>query len=122
MELTLKLNCRLPVNLRAKWCKVTFQFPHKVQKINFTNLNQEVKKFRLKDFANLEQLNKVVASYITTSPEVKAAASENGTADCDMKKRKVVWSLTNVKGGMNKQLDVCLSYEKDVLIDELQFK
>jgi hypothetical protein len=67
-------------------------------------------------------MNKIASSYFNNSPEIKAAMAENGTADCDMKKRKVVWSLTNVKGGMNKQLDVCLSYEKDVLIDELQFK
>ena len=72
--------------------------------------------------ANLEQLNKVAASYFSNSPETKNALNENGNADCDMKKRKVVWQLMNVKGGMNKQLDVCLSYEKDVLIDELQFK
>jgi hypothetical protein len=44
---------------------------------------------------------------------------ENGTADCDMKKRKITWVITNFKGGMQKNLDVSLSYDKDVLIDEL---
>jgi hypothetical protein len=39
-----------------------------------------------------------------------------------MKKRKVTWTLTNFKGGENKTLEVSLSYEKDVIIDEFQFK
>ena len=39
-----------------------------------------------------------------------------------MKKRKVVWTINNFKGGQSKTLEVILSYEKDVIIDEIQFK
>jgi hypothetical protein len=39
-----------------------------------------------------------------------------------MKKRKIVWTLKDFKGGQNKTLEISLSYDKDVLIDELQFK
>jgi hypothetical protein len=36
-----------------------------------------------------------------------------------MKKRKITWVINNFKGGQSKTLEVNLSYEKDVLIDEL---
>ena len=49
-------------------------------------------------------------------------SGENGQADVDMKKHKVTWTVTNFKGGQNKTLECTLTYEKDVLIDELQFK
>ena len=39
-----------------------------------------------------------------------------------MKKRKITWIVNNFKGGQSKTLEVNLTYEKDVLIDELQFK
>lgn len=39
-----------------------------------------------------------------------------------MKKRKITWTINNFKGGQSKTLEVSLSYDKDVLIDELQFK
>lgn len=38
LELTLKAHCRLPTNLRAKYMKVTFRFPPKVNKVFFTNI------------------------------------------------------------------------------------
>ena len=47
---------------------------------------------------------------------------DNGEADVDMHKRKVYWVLKNFKGGTSRILECSLSYEKDVLIDELQFK
>jgi hypothetical protein len=39
-----------------------------------------------------------------------------------MKKRKITWTINNFKGGQSKTLEVSLSYDKDVLIDELSFK
>ena len=39
-----------------------------------------------------------------------------------MNKRKVTWLVNNFKGGQSKVLEVSLSYDKDVLIDEFQFK
>jgi len=47
---------------------------------------------------------------------------DNGKADFDTKKRKVVWEVKDFKGGQQKYLEVSLSYSKDVLLDELQFK
>ena len=63
-----------------------------------------------------------VALEVGPSPENPSgsfAGENNGQADCDMKKRKVVWSLQNVKGGQNKTLEITLSYDKDVIIDEV---
>ena len=39
-----------------------------------------------------------------------------------MKKRKIAWSLTNFRGGQTKTLACSFTYDKDVLIDEKQFK
>jgi hypothetical protein len=47
----------------------------------------------------METLNKVATSWIASATSSSGAANENGKADCDMKKRKVVWTLSNLKGG-----------------------
>jgi hypothetical protein len=47
---------------------------------------------------------------------------ENGYADCDLKKRKVVWHVKDFKGGQSRTLEVVLSYDQDVIIDDFQFK
>lgn len=70
----------------------------------------------------MDSLNKVATQWIASTTQAVPPGMENGTADCDMKKRKIVWTINNFKGGQTKQLEVCLTYEKDVLIDELQFK
>ena len=49
----------MPANLRAKWFKVSFRFPMKVHKVNFTNLQQENKVLSFKDIMDFESLNKV---------------------------------------------------------------
>tara|TARA_B110000305_G_C18904253_1_gene387789 strand:- start:9 stop:284 length:276 start_codon:yes stop_codon:yes gene_type:complete len=47
---------------------------------------------------------------------------ENGLAEFNAGKRKIIWKLKNVKGQMTKCLDVSLTYIEGVVIDELQFK
>ena len=101
--------------------KVSFKFPMKVNKVNFTNLNQETYSLGLRDIHDMDSLNKVAQQWITTATttnQTGPGSGENGTADCDFKKRKVVWTINNFKGGQNKTLEVCLTYDKDVLIDE----
>eukprot|EP00347_Sterkiella_histriomuscorum_P011909 403370632 len=122
LELTLKVSCRLSPNLRCKFLKVSFQFPSKVHKINFTNMQQDQVALGFKDIKDMDSLNKVATSWIASATSSSTVMNDNGKADCDMKKRKVVWTITNLKGGQSKTLEVCLSYDKDVLIDELQFK
>ncbi len=70
----------------------------------------------------MDSLNKVATQWITSSTKTGPATVDNGVADCDLKKRKIVWSINNFKGGQTRVLEVCLTYEKDVMIDELQFK
>lgn len=41
LELTLKVENRLPESQRAKWMRISFKFPMRVHKVNFTNLQQE---------------------------------------------------------------------------------
>jgi hypothetical protein len=47
---------------------------------------------------------------------------ENGIAEFNAGKRKIIWKLKNVKGQMTKTLDVSLTYNAGERIDELQFK
>jgi len=44
---------------------------------------------------------------------------ENGLAEYNAGKRKIIWKLKNVKGQMTKSLDVSLTYLDGVVIDEL---
>lgn len=44
---------------------------------------------------------------------------ENGLAEFNNGKRKIIWRLKNVKGQMTKNLDVSLTYNKGIIIDEL---
>lgn len=72
----------------------------------------------------MSSFNKVASSWISAATSGYASAapvvsSENGQADVDMNKRKVEWTIKNFKGGTNKVLEMSLSYDKDVLIDEL---
>lgn len=120
LELILKVQNRLPTNLRAKYMKISFKFPMKVYKVNFLNLSQQNKVLSFKDIHDMESLNKVASSWIPGNKSIQE--SENGFADCDLKKRKVVWTVNNFTGGTSKTLEVCLSYDKDVVIDEFQVK
>lgn len=100
---------------------ISFKFPMKVHKVNFTNMDQENKVLSFKDIHDMESLNKVAAQWMgKANPQNNQ--NENGYADCDLKKRKVVWTVNNFKGGQSRTLEVCLSYDKDTVIDELQFK
>ena len=44
---------------------------------------------------------------------------ENGLAEYNNGKRKIIWKLKNVKGQMTKTLDCSLTYFKGLVIDEL---
>jgi hypothetical protein len=57
LELTLKVENRLPESSRAKWLRVSFKFPMKVHKVNFTNLQQENRVLSFKDIHDMESLN-----------------------------------------------------------------
>lgn len=48
--------------------------------------------------------------------------NKNGHADYDENKRKVTWEVKDVKGGKTKALDFVLTYEKDTMLDDFQFK
>jgi hypothetical protein len=56
----------------------------------------------IRDIKDIESLNKVASSWIANATASTGASAENGTADCDMKKRKVVWEIKNLKGGQSK--------------------
>jgi len=47
---------------------------------------------------------------------------ENGYADCDIKKRKVTWTVKDFKGGSSRNLDIVLTYDAETIIDDFQFK
>lgn len=53
------------------------------------------------------------------SPKLDPISMENGLAEYNAGKRKIIWRLKNVKGQMTKSLDVSLTYESGVIIDEL---
>lgn len=126
LELTLNCHCRLPTTLRCKWLKISFTFPTKVQKIFFTNINNSEEQLEITDIHDVESLKRVANSWISNAISYAGGSptknTDNGTADVDMNKRKVEWTIKNFKGGTNKTLEISLSYGKDVLIDELQFK
>ena len=47
----------------------------------------------------METLNKVATSWIASATSSTTVTNDNGKADCDMKKRKVTWTINNLKGG-----------------------
>jgi hypothetical protein len=47
---------------------------------------------------------------------------ENGVAEFNLSKRKIIWKLKNVKGQQTKTLELSLTYLPGHVIDELQFK
>ena len=104
--------------------KVSFKFSMRVHKVNFTNLTQQNKVLSFKDIHDMDSLNRVAQQWISGQPATgtEIEYGENGYADCDLKKRKVVWNVKNFKGGSSRNLDVVLSYDPEVVIDELQFK
>lgn len=53
------------------------------------------------------------------SPQLDPLQMENGIAEFNAGKRKIIWKLKNVKGQMTKTLDVSLTYNPGVVIDEL---
>jgi len=52
-------------------------------------------------------------------PQLDPQQSENGVAEFNTGKRKIIWRLKNVKGQQTKTLDVSLTYNPGILIDEL---
>ena len=52
----------------------------------------------------------------------KAVPEELDRADFNVSKRRVEWTVKNFRGGQNRQLELSLTYKKDVVIDEVQFK
>jgi hypothetical protein len=61
-------------------------------------------------------------SAATPSASLDPLTLENGFAEFNAGNRKIVWKLKNVKGQQTKQLDVSLTYNEGVELDELQFK
>ena len=50
----------------------------------------------------MSSLNKVASYWLSAATAYTTSTpipGENGTADCDMKKRKVIWTVNNLKGG-----------------------
>ena len=39
-----------------------------------------------------------------------------------MAKRRIEWTINNFRGGQNRELELSLTFKKDVIIDENQFK
>lgn len=64
-----------------------------------------------KDIKDIESLNRVAASWLASTSTAEKEKLENGYADCDLKKRKVVWTVNNFKGKQTRTLEVCLSYD-----------
>jgi|LauGreDrversion4_2_1035121.scaffolds.fasta_scaffold60045_1 hypothetical protein len=58
----------------------------------------------------MDSLNKVAQQWINSASGSQNKEAENGVADCDLKKRKVVWTVNNFKGTQNKVLELCLSF------------
>lgn len=44
---------------------------------------------------------------------------ENGVAEFNVGKRKIIWKLKNVKGQMTKTLDLSLTYSHGSVVNEL---
>lgn len=80
----------------------------------------------MKDISSLSQY--VQTNYLN-SKVVKGQAAkldpinhENGIAEFNTCKRKIIWHLKNVKGQQTKNLDIALSYEPGIILNELHFK
>ena len=67
LELTLKVENRLPEAQRAKWMRISFKFPMRVHKVNFTNLQQDQTVLSFKDIKDIESLNRVAASWLAST-------------------------------------------------------
>ncbi len=66
LELTIKIENKLPENLRAKTMKLSFKFPMKVHKVNFTNLpQQQLNDLSFKDIHDFESLNRVASQWLS---------------------------------------------------------
>ena len=130
LELNLKIFNKLPTNLRCKQLTITFRVPEEVQRVLFKeqNLSHDLKWDQVKDVSSLGQY--IAGNYWqnTTSKSGKPSKqldpliNENGIAEFYQGKRKIIWRLKNVKGQMTKTLDVSLTYNPGVIIDEIQFK
>ena len=61
LELTLRVENRLPENMRAKFMKISFKFPMKVHKVSFPNLPEASHELSFGDIHDFDSLNKVAA-------------------------------------------------------------
>lgn len=52
----------------------------------------------------------------------KKPVEDPDRADFNISKRRVEWTIKNFRGGQNRELELSLTYKKDTLIDEVQFK
>ena len=128
--MNLKVFNKVPSNLRCKALTITFRVPTCVQRVYFKQQNithENINWGKVKDASTLANY---VGNYLgakgskapAPTPSIDPLKMENGCAEFNAGKRKIIWQLKNVKGQMTKTLDVSLTYVKDVPIDELQFK
>ena len=127
LDLNLKVFNKLPQNLRCKSLTITFRVPENIQRVYFReqNISHDMNWNQVKDVNTLGQY--IAGSYWNSSsviqgkpsPQLDPLQMENGIAEFNAGKRKIIWKLKNVKGQMTKTLDVSLTYNPGVVIDEL---
>ena len=99
--------------------------PPNVQRVFFKgqNTNHEVTWNQVKDITSLTEF--VQSNYLkpnnnkATLAQLDPLNQENGIAEFNACKRKIIWKLRNVKGQQTKMLDVSLTYLPGHVIDEL---
>lgn len=96
---------KLPQNLRCKQLTITFRVPENVQRVYFKeqNISHELQWNEVKDVSSLSQY--ITGNYFTgsasatkPSPKLDPLSMENGLAEYNKAKRKIIWKLKNVKG------------------------
>ena len=65
----------------------------------------------------MNSIGNMIGGYMNTQTKAQNTIDplqlENGLAEYNNGKRKIIWKLKNVKGQMTKTLDVSLTYFKD---------
>lgn len=125
LDVNLKVYNKLPANLRCKGLTITFRVSPDVQRVYFRN--QETKSdVTWNDVNDMKSLSNYVQNTYLKQENPKMTKSkldplqhENGLAEYNIAKRKIIWRLRNVKGQQTKNLDISLTFNPDVHINEL---
>ena len=109
--------------------KISFRAPESVLRVFVHSKQQNQQGATVnawQDVTNLPSLVSYASSYMESANSMmttkKPVPEELDRADFSVSKRRVEWTVKNFRGGQNRQLELSLTYKKDVIIDEVQFK